>query len=79
MSTTYVPLALDDGGANEVVGAADEVVVDVPAERLGAAFGFCTVSSGFANGANEAVGALGSSLSFGVGAANGAKDAAGAL
>jgi hypothetical protein len=53
-----------------VVGAADEVVVDGPAEKLGAAFVFCAVSSGFPNDANDAAGALGGSLSFGVGAPN---------
>jgi hypothetical protein len=66
-------------GANEVVGAAGEVVVDVPAEKLGAPFVFCTASSGFPNDANDAAGALGGSLSFGVGAVNDANDAAGAL
>jgi hypothetical protein len=53
-----------------VVGAAGEVVVDVPAEKLGAPFVFCTASSGFPNDANDAAGALGGSLSFGVGAVN---------
>ena len=62
-----------------MVGAADEVVVDGPAEKLGAAFVFCAVSSGFPNDANDAAGALGGSLSFGVGAPNEANDAAAAL
>lgn len=70
---------MDGGGANEVVGGAGEVVVVAPAEKLGAAFAFCTGSSGFANDANDAAGALGGSLSFGVGAPKDANDVAGAL
>jgi hypothetical protein len=67
------------GGVNEVVGAAGEVDVDVPAEKLGAAFVFCAASSGFPNDANDAAGALGGSLSFGAGAANEANDVVGPL
>jgi hypothetical protein len=61
-----------------VVGAADEVVVGCPPEKLGAAFVFCAVSSGFPNDASDAADALGGSLSFGVSVANDANDAAGA-
>ena len=62
-----------------MVGAANEVVVGGPEEKLGAAFVFCAVSSGFPNDASDAAGALDGSLSFGVGAANDVNDAVGAL
>ena len=70
------------GGVYEVVGGvggACEVVVDVPAEKLGAAFVFCAASSGFPKDATDAAGALGGSLSFGAGAPNEAKDVVGPL
>ena len=76
-------LAMGGGGVYEVVGGvggACEVVVDVPAEKLGAAFVFCAASSGFfPNDANDVAGALGGALSFGAGAPNDANGVAGPL